>query len=59
MHWKVLDIAHTYYDVFGPLKNALEGHRFRSREDIKEVKGVVCGPKGTHLAGGCVLSKPG
>jgi hypothetical protein len=21
------------------------------------VKGVVCGPEGTHLAGGCVLSK--
>jgi hypothetical protein len=23
------------------------------------VKGVVCGPEGTHLAGGCVLSKLG
>jgi hypothetical protein len=23
------------------------------------VEGVVCGPKGTHLAGGCVLSKLG
>jgi hypothetical protein len=23
------------------------------------VEGVVCGPKGTHLSGGCVLSKLG
>jgi hypothetical protein len=26
---------------------------------LMEVKGVVCGPEGTHLAGGCVLSKLG
>jgi hypothetical protein len=23
------------------------------------VEGVVCGPEGTHLAGGCILSKLG
>jgi hypothetical protein len=27
--------------------------------DLVGIKGVLCGPEGTHLAGGCVLSKLG
>jgi hypothetical protein len=32
---------------------------FRSKRDEVGFRGVVCGPEGAHLAGGCVLLKLG